>query len=170
MGSRLGPVATDFHRAPLTRVVPGGVIERPPAVVRRTDLDPIEALLDGNLRGGRGDETDNRVRTQLDLAVIGQRHLYPDPPSLLMTRAAGQRTQVVTQLASLPEITHAFAPKARVQALRGQPRLPGVDRVQHVGASLDVQGVDEPHDQVRGVAAEVETDELSRFRHVTTVA
>src|SRR4051794_1007440 len=49
VGAGLGPVAADLHRAPLARPVAGRVVEGPPTVVGRTDLDPVEPAFDGDL-------------------------------------------------------------------------------------------------------------------------
>src|SRR5450759_24209 len=170
MGARLGPVATDLHRAPLARAVARGVVERPTAVVCRADLDPVEALLDGDLGGSGGNETHSRSRAQLDLALNGQSHLYVDLPHLSALLATGHGPQVVTKLASLPEIARALLSEASVQALGAEPRPPAVDGVQRVRACLDVQRVDEPHNQVCGVAAHVQADEVTGSQHVTSVA
>ena len=170
MGARLGPVAAHLHRAPLPRTVPRGVIERPPAVVCRADLDPVDPFLDGDLGCCCCKETRGRGRAQLDLTVRRQRHLYVDlpPPSRLL--GTGQRPQVPTQLASSFEGPGILRSKAPVQALGGEPRRPAVESVDRISALLDIQGVEETHDKVRGVAADIETDEITGRGHVTSVA
>jgi len=51
--------------------------------------------------------------------------------------------------------------EAVVQTLGLQPRSPAIDSVERVRACLDIQGVDEPDDQVCGVTADVEADEVT---------
>jgi hypothetical protein len=109
MGACLGPVAAHLHRAALTRTVPRGVVERPPAVVGRADLDPVDPLLDGSLRCCRCQESDSRGCAQLDLAVDRQRHLYDDLPPLSVLLATGKSPQAGDRRGSGPTPGRAFA-------------------------------------------------------------
>jgi len=170
MGTGLGPVAAHLHRAPLPRTVARGVVERPPAVVRRADLDPVDPGLDGDLCCSCRQEPRGRRRAQLDLTVGCQRHLYVDLPPLSMLLAHGQGPQIAAQLESPAESTEILWSEATIQALSRKPRHPAIESVNRISAGLDVKGVEEPHDQVCGVTADVETDEFTGRWHVTSVA
>lgn len=94
MGACLGPVAAYFHGAPLTRTVSRVVVERPPAVVRRTDLDPVHPVLHSNRDCGCSEETRGCWCAQLDLAIHAQPHLQVDAAPSLTGPPAGQSPQV----------------------------------------------------------------------------
>jgi hypothetical protein len=107
----LGPVAAHLHRAPRSRAVAWGVVERPPAVVRRADLDPVEPLLDGDLGSSRG------ALAQFSAALLGQ-EVAGDPDDSwqsLRGDASGVRR-------AFQRHQQRGAPVARRAAAAGSPR------------------------------------------------
>ena len=104
------------------------------------------------------------------MAIHRQRHLYVDlpPPSMLL--ATSQSTQVATQLANSFERSRILRSEAPTQALGRQPRRPAIDGGQGIGAGLDIQRVEESHDQVCGITADIQADEVTGRSHVTSVA
>src|SRR3954471_10970734 len=97
VGAGLRAVAADLHRAPLARPVTGRVVERPSTVIGRTDLDPVEPTLDGDLGGRGGEQSDGRGGAQLDRTVRGQCDLDADRPDLGAGPPLGARPQVAAQ-------------------------------------------------------------------------
>jgi hypothetical protein len=104
------------------------------------------------------------------MAIHRQRHLYVDlpPPSMLL--ASSQSPQVATQLTNPFERSRILRSEASIQALGRQPRHPAVNGGQGIRAGLDIQRVEESHDQVRGVTADIQADEVTGRCHVTSVA
>ena len=138
VGSRLGAVAAHCHRAPVPRVVPRVVVERPLAVVRPAGLQTCPGSV--RHRGGRNGEESSecrvdtaRSRLEPDLAarvepeahvrprrrpVERERRLLADAEAVVLEE---QRTDRLAKPASGDEIGPGRAAQARG---RGSPARP----------------------------------------------